>query len=98
MDNLTDDQIKMLSRSGPIGQEVRDLVRKVASNLTRTLDIAITTPYTVEEIQDFMVFTGLKSVSDCDRILKRFSECGISNLRDVNILASLGVLSNLNEI
>lgn len=51
--------------------------------------IAVVTPYPVNDIIDFMALTGIK-LKDTEILLKRFSECGISNIKDVNTLVKLG--------
>jgi hypothetical protein len=51
--------------------------------------IAVATPYPVNDIMDFMALTGIK-LKETEVLLKRFRECGISNIKDVNTLAKLG--------
>lgn len=51
--------------------------------------IAATTPYPIDDITDFMALTGIQ-LKETEVLLKRFDECGISNLKDVNTLAKLG--------
>tara|TARA_R110002126_G_scaffold128556_2_gene271139 strand:+ start:206 stop:475 length:270 start_codon:yes stop_codon:yes gene_type:complete len=51
--------------------------------------IAVATPYPVNDIMDFMALTGIK-LKETEVLLKRFSEYGISNIKDVNTLAKLG--------
>lgn len=51
--------------------------------------IAVATPYPVDDIIDFMALTGIK-LKETELLLKRFSEYGISNIKDVNTLAKLG--------
>ena len=68
-----------VSNSGLLDFEVNDPVFK----------IAVETPYPVKDIFDFMALTGIK-LKETEILLKRFSECGISNIKDVNTLAKLG--------
>ena len=49
------------------------------------------TPYTVEEITDFIFLTGIK-IDKTERILLRFNEHAISNLKDVNTLCKMGFI------
>ena len=51
--------------------------------------IAITTHYPVNEIHDFMLLTGL-NIDDTEKIMANFSNCGISNITNVNTLVKLG--------
>lgn len=51
--------------------------------------IAVATPYPVNDIIDFMALTGIK-LKETEVLLKRFSEYGISNIKDVNTLVKLG--------
>ena len=55
----------------------------------RVFKIAVSTPYPVKDIVDFMYLTGI-NLKETEILLKRFSQCGISNIKDVNTLAKLG--------
>lgn len=57
--------------------------------------IAASTPYPVIDIMVFMSLTGI-TLKDTEVLLKRFSECGISNIKDVNTLAKLGYFHYYN--
>jgi len=71
--------IHSVSNSGLLDFEENDPVFK----------IAVATPYPVDDIIDFMALTGIK-LKETETLLKRFSEYGISNIKDVNTLAKLG--------
>jgi hypothetical protein len=49
------------------------------------------TPYTVEEITDFIFLTGIE-VDKTVRILLIFDSCGIPNLNNINTLAKMDML------
>ena len=53
--------------------------------------ISVVTPYSENEILEFIALTGL-SVERTETLLKRFSDNGISNLKEVNVLAKMGHL------
>jgi len=53
--------------------------------------ISTLTPYTVEEITDFIYLTGIK-MDKAARILLIFDNCGIPNLNNVNTLAKMDLL------
>ena len=46
------------------------------------------TPYTEDDIIDFWLLTNIGWV-ETEKILLRFNECGISNLKDVNTLCKM---------
>ena len=49
------------------------------------------TPYTVEEITDFIFLTGIE-IDKTARILLIFDSCGIPNLNNINTLAKMDML------
>ena len=51
--------------------------------------ISTTTPYTTDEIVEFMSLTGLK-IDETKKLMANFCYCGISNLRDVITLVKMG--------
>jgi hypothetical protein len=53
--------------------------------------ISKSTPYTVEEITDFIFLTGIK-IDKTARILLIFDSCGIPNLNNINTLAKMNML------
>jgi hypothetical protein len=71
--------IYIVSNSGLTDEDLNDPVFK----------IAVATLYPVNDIMDFMALTGIK-LKETEVLLKRFSEYGISNIKDVNTLAKLG--------
>ncbi len=71
--------IYIVSNSGLTDEDLNDPVFK----------IAVATPYPVNDIIDFMALTGIK-LKETEVLLNRFSEYGISNIKDVNTLAKLG--------
>ena len=50
--------------------------------------ISILTPYTVEDINDFLALTGT-GLEETEKILLKFNEHAISNLKDVNTLCKM---------
>jgi len=50
--------------------------------------ISTLTPYTVEDINDFLALTGI-GIKETEKILLTFSQHGISNLKDVNTLCKM---------
>lgn len=55
--------------------------------------IAKRTPYREKDISDFMHLTGLK-IKDVETTLITYSECGVTNMRDINIIVMLGNYSS----
>ena len=53
--------------------------------------ISILTPYTVEDINDFLALTGI-GLEETEKILLRLNEHAISNLKDVNTLCKMGFI------
>ena len=51
--------------------------------------IAVATPYTVEDITDLMIVSGIK-IRDMETLSIQLNNCGVSDLRDVIVLAKLG--------
>ena len=47
--------------------------------------ISVTTPYSVDEIVEFMYLTGLK-IKDTEKVMANLMYCGVTNLRDVSKL------------
>ncbi len=55
----------------------------------RIFIISTTTPYTVNDIMEFMYLTGCK-IDETEKIMANFCKCGVSNLKDVHTIIKLG--------
>lgn len=51
--------------------------------------IAVATPYTVDDITDLMIVSGI-NIRDMETLSIQLNNCGVSDLRDVIVLAKLG--------
>ena len=51
--------------------------------------ISTETPYPVDEILEFMRFSGLK-IKDTEKVMANLNRCGVTNLTDVNRLVKMG--------
>lgn len=54
-------------------------------------NMSVRTPYPEGDIIDFMALTGL-DIMQTQNVINRFFASGITNLRDINTLAKLGML------
>lgn len=68
-----------------------NLAEKMSDTTDMIFNMSVMTPYTEQEIIEFMMLTGL-DIMKTQNIINRFFTCGISNLTDINILAKLGLL------
>ena len=51
--------------------------------------ISVATPYTEDEIVEFMCLTGLK-IKDTEKVMANLNHCGVTNLADILKLVKMG--------
>ncbi len=65
-------------------------IDSVSNSLSdRIFKIATATPFTVDDITDFIFVTGIK-IRDMETLAIQLNNCGLADLRDTIVLAKLG--------